>query len=96
MHATTNNPAALAAANVPASALAAKALKVLAFMLGQEEYGIDIQKVQELRGYDTVTRLPMRPSTSRAWSTSAASSCPSSTCASSSTWARSVTTSSRP
>ncbi len=30
-----------------------KALQFLSFTLGQEEYGIDSQKVQELRGYDT-------------------------------------------
>jgi purine-binding chemotaxis protein CheW len=36
-------------------------LEVLAFTLGSEEYGIDIQKVQELRGYDTVTRLADAP-----------------------------------
>ncbi len=29
----------------------------LAFKLGKEEYGIDILKVQEIRGYDTVTRI---------------------------------------
>ena len=33
----------------------------LAFKLGQEEYGVDILKVQEIRGYDTVTRLPDAP-----------------------------------
>ena len=33
----------------------------LAFTLGQEEYGIDIQKVQELRGYDVVTRIANAP-----------------------------------
>jgi purine-binding chemotaxis protein CheW len=33
----------------------------LAFTLGQEEYGIDIQKVQELRGYDAVTRIANAP-----------------------------------
>ena len=43
------------------SAQAAKALEFLAFTLGQEEYGIDIQKVQELRGYDTVTRIANAP-----------------------------------
>src|ERR1035437_2595339 len=32
-------------------------LEFLAFTLGQEEYGIDIQKVQELRSYETVTRI---------------------------------------
>ncbi|WP_411886781.1 chemotaxis protein CheW, partial [Polaromonas sp. YR568] len=50
MHAVANNP-------VPA----AKALEFLAFTLGQEEYGVDIQKVQELRGYDTVTRIANAP-----------------------------------
>ena len=38
-----------------------KALEFLSFTLGQEEYGIDIQKVQELRGYDTVTRIANAP-----------------------------------
>jgi purine-binding chemotaxis protein CheW len=33
----------------------------LAFRLGAEEYGIDIQKVQELRGYEAVTRLANAP-----------------------------------
>jgi len=33
------------------------ALEFLAFTLGSEEYGVDIQKVQELRGYDSVTRM---------------------------------------
>ena len=33
----------------------------LAFTLGQEEYGIDIQKVQELRGYEAVTRIANAP-----------------------------------
>lgn len=36
-------------------------LECLAFTLGQEEYGIDIQKVQELRGYDTVTQIANSP-----------------------------------
>ncbi len=39
------------------SAADAGPLEFLAFTLGAEEYGIDIQKVQELRGYDAVTRL---------------------------------------
>ncbi|MFZ4698501.1 MAG: chemotaxis protein CheW [Candidatus Methylumidiphilus sp.] len=33
----------------------------LTFMLGNEEYGIDILKVQEIRGYDNVTRVPSAP-----------------------------------
>jgi purine-binding chemotaxis protein CheW len=36
-------------------------VEFLAFTLGKEEYGIDIQKVQELRGYDTVTRIANAP-----------------------------------
>lgn len=40
---------------------APKALEFLSFTLGREEYGIDIQKVQELRGYDTVTRIANVP-----------------------------------
>jgi purine-binding chemotaxis protein CheW len=35
--------------------------EILAFRLGDEEYGIDIQKVQELRGYDMVTRIANAP-----------------------------------
>lgn len=30
----------------------------LIFTLGKEEYGIEILKVQEIRGYDRVTRIP--------------------------------------
>ncbi len=37
------------------------ALEFLVFTLGGEEYGIDIQKVQELRGYDTVTHIANSP-----------------------------------
>ena len=33
----------------------------LTFALGNEEYGVDILKVQEIRGYDAVTRLPDAP-----------------------------------
>ena len=61
MHMTTSNPALIAAAALPAGALAARALEFLSFTLGQEEYGIDIQKVQELRGYDAVTRIANVP-----------------------------------
>lgn len=34
----------------------------LIFTLGDEEYGIDILKVQEIRGYDQVTRIANSPS----------------------------------
>ncbi len=62
MHATTtSNPAPTAAAVMPPGVLAAQPLEFLAFTLGQEEYGVDIQKVQELRGYDAVTRIANAP-----------------------------------
>jgi len=43
-----------ASANAPAA-------EFLTFALGTEEYGVDILKVQEIRGYDAVTRLPDAP-----------------------------------
>jgi purine-binding chemotaxis protein CheW len=36
-------------------------MEFLAFRLGQEEYGIDILKVQEIRGYDAVTKIANAP-----------------------------------
>lgn len=41
--------------------MTATALEFLSFVLGEEEYGIDIQKVQEIRGYENVTRLANAP-----------------------------------
>jgi len=35
--------------------------ELLTFTLGAEEYGIDILKVQEIRGYDTVTTIVNAP-----------------------------------
>ena len=35
--------------------------QALAFTLGSEEYGIDLLKVQEIRGYDAVTRIANAP-----------------------------------
>lgn len=40
---------------------AASVNEFLTFTLGDEEYGVDILKVQEIRGYDTVTRIPDAP-----------------------------------
>ena len=45
---------------VPVATLPAT-LEFLAFTLGAEEYGIDIQRVQELRGYDAVTHIANAP-----------------------------------
>lgn len=37
------------------------ALEFLAFTFSQEKCGIDIQKIQELRGYDAITRIANSP-----------------------------------
>jgi purine-binding chemotaxis protein CheW len=58
MHTITKTSQAAGAA---LGASTTKSLEFLAFTLGQEEYGIDIQKVQELRGYDAVTRIANAP-----------------------------------
>jgi len=42
-------------------ALLASSNEFLTFRLGAEEYGIDILKVQEIRGYDAVTRIANTP-----------------------------------
>lgn len=41
---------------------AADSNQFLTFTLGEEEYGIDILKVQEIKGYSTITRIPRAPS----------------------------------
>ncbi|MES2115182.1 MAG: chemotaxis protein CheW [Pseudomonadota bacterium] len=46
---------------VTAPARSFQTLEFLAFTLGQEEYGIDIQQVQELRGYESVTHIANAP-----------------------------------
>jgi purine-binding chemotaxis protein CheW len=43
------------------STTALSPLEYLAFCLGEEEYGIAIHKVQELRGYDAVTKIANAP-----------------------------------
>ncbi|MGV8899454.1 MAG: chemotaxis protein CheW [Burkholderiaceae bacterium] len=50
-----------AAGNNPNQADAQGRNEFLAFTLGQEEYGIDILKVQEIRGYEVVTRIANAP-----------------------------------
>lgn len=54
---TAGGAGAISLFGLPAS----NALEVLVFRLGAEEYGIDIQKVQELRGYDSVTCIANAP-----------------------------------
>lgn len=48
-------PSASAARNGPA------AQQYLSFFLGGQEYAIDILRVQEIKGWDTVTRVPYSP-----------------------------------
>jgi purine-binding chemotaxis protein CheW len=53
-----------AAATAPAAEQSARDMSTdefLAFTLGKEEYGIHILKVQELRGYETPTRIANAP-----------------------------------
>lgn len=42
----------------PAAAMTDPDREFLTFTLGKEEYGIEILKVQEIRGYDAVTTIP--------------------------------------
>jgi purine-binding chemotaxis protein CheW len=46
---------------VPSGAAQGESSEFLAFTLGSEEYGIDILKVQEIRGYESVTRIVNAP-----------------------------------
>jgi purine-binding chemotaxis protein CheW len=47
--------------NQEAGASGATGREYLTFTLGDEEYGIDILMVQEIRGYDTVTKIANAP-----------------------------------
>ncbi len=55
----TDNNTAAAPAPVAASELVAN--EFLTFRLGGEEYGIEILKVQEIRGYDSITHIANSP-----------------------------------
>jgi purine-binding chemotaxis protein CheW len=63
MSAMENIEAAARAGGVPVSAVSDLAVgkEYLSFHLGAEEYGIDILKVQEIRGYETPTRIVNAP-----------------------------------
>jgi purine-binding chemotaxis protein CheW len=45
----------------PRQALREATREILVFVLGGEEYGVDILKVQEIRGYEKVTPIPAAP-----------------------------------
>lgn len=48
-------------AELGATTVAAGSREFLSFTLGSEEYGIDILKVQEIRGYEAPTRIANAP-----------------------------------
>lgn len=48
-------------ASAQAAAPAGATGQVLTFTLGDETYGVDILRVQEIRGYSPVTRIPRAP-----------------------------------
>ena len=48
--------------NTTAHADAGVSQQVLTFVLGSETYGVDILRVQEIRGWSSVTKIPHAPS----------------------------------
>ncbi len=56
------NSALTAMAQKGGKAQAGDAKQYLTFMLAGEEYGVDILRVQEIKGWDTATRIPRTPS----------------------------------
>lgn len=58
---TTSSKAENQAQLVSSRAMEVESREFLAFTLGNEEYGIDILKVQEIRGYESVTRIVNAP-----------------------------------
>jgi purine-binding chemotaxis protein CheW len=49
------------AAASQAPAIGAESHQVLTFVLGNETYGLDILRVQEIRGWSSVTKIPHAP-----------------------------------
>ncbi|MEL7371011.1 MAG: chemotaxis protein CheW [Myxococcota bacterium] len=56
-----NTAANVADMAMRASAASALGEQVLTFLLGDEEYGVDILRVQEIRGWDCATPIPNTP-----------------------------------
>jgi purine-binding chemotaxis protein CheW len=61
MSATTSIETSNLASAANGSVLAGAPREYLSFKLGNEEYGIDILKVQEIRGYEPPTRIANAP-----------------------------------
>ena len=56
---TAARPEATAPPSGQASGAAAR--QILTFVLGEETYGVDILRVQEIRGWSAVTKIPQAP-----------------------------------
>ena len=61
MHASVSSPTSAHPVRPGSHADSTAGNEYLAFKLGDEEYGIDILKVQEIRGYENVTRIANAP-----------------------------------
>ncbi len=61
MHASVSSPTIAHPVSHASHADSSTGNEYLAFKLGEEEYGIDILKVQEIRGYENVTRIANAP-----------------------------------
>lgn len=58
---TAATPASVTTNEVPDPTRDFSCSEFLIFRLGKEEYGIEILKVQEIRGYDAITRIANAP-----------------------------------
>ncbi len=63
-----NNSAAEAASSIPADRRGSEAARAVAtstefisFAIGDEQYGVDIMAVREIKGWSSVTQLPSQP-----------------------------------
>src|SRR5215469_9155151 len=56
---TTTGPGTTAPPSAEGAASARR--QVLTFVLGEETYGVDILRVQEIRGWSAVTKIPQSP-----------------------------------
>ena len=76
-------PADLLASSQPAGManLAAQPTQFISFAIGDDQYGVDIMAVREIKGWTDITHLPRQPDYVRGVSTCAAPSFRSWTCA---------------
>jgi purine-binding chemotaxis protein CheW len=58
---STENASSATSSTTTSSKLKNAAGEYLTFVLGEEQYGLEIRKVQEIRGYDSVTQIANTP-----------------------------------